>query len=81
LNGNEVSLEQFKGKIVIIDFWATWCGPCLQSFPGLQTSVDKYKDNNDVKFLFINTWERVDRQEEECRGFHRKKFLSFPCTA
>ncbi len=58
LNGNKVSLADLKGKIVIVDFWATWCGPCKASFPAMQMAVNKYKDDPNVKFLFIHTWER-----------------------
>ncbi|RXK58433.1 redoxin domain-containing protein [Lacibacter luteus] len=58
--GKTVSLADLKGKIVIVDFWATWCGPCKASFPAMQTAVSKYKDNPDVAFLFIHTWEREE---------------------
>ncbi|MBB6109807.1 Peroxiredoxin [Mucilaginibacter lappiensis] len=58
LDGNTVSLAGLKGKTVIVDFWATWCGPCKASFPGMQMAVNKYKDDPNVKFLFIDTWER-----------------------
>ncbi len=60
LEGNEVSLENLKGKTVILDYWATWCGPCIASFPGMQRAVDKYKDDESVQFLFINSWESGD---------------------
>ncbi|MBN1352225.1 TlpA family protein disulfide reductase [candidate division KSB1 bacterium] len=58
LAGNPVSLKDFKGKTVILDFWATWCGPCVRSFPAMQQAVNKYQADNTIKFLFINTWER-----------------------
>ena len=57
LQGKTVSLASLKGKTVIIDFWATWCSPCKMSFPGMQIAQNKYKDNPNVVFLFIDTWE------------------------
>jgi thiol-disulfide isomerase/thioredoxin len=42
LQGHEVSSGDLKGKVVIIDFWATWCGPCKQEMPGYQKLVDRY---------------------------------------
>jgi thiol-disulfide isomerase/thioredoxin len=51
-----VSLSAFRGKMVVLDFWATWCGPCLASFPKMQELVEKY-DGKKATFLFVNTWE------------------------
>lgn len=57
LSGKTVRLSDYKGKVVILDFWATWCGPCKASFPMMQKAVDKYKSDKDVVFLFIHTME------------------------
>ena len=44
LNGKQVRLSDFKGKVVLLDFWATWCGPCVRTIPHLDALHKKYKD-------------------------------------
>jgi len=77
LEGKQVSLSSFKDKIVILDFWATWCGPCRDSFPGMKLSVEKYKQNSDVQFLFINTWENVPNKSKNAADFIKKNQYPF----
>jgi thiol-disulfide isomerase/thioredoxin len=59
LDGNEHTLSNYRGKIVIMDFWATWCGPCVLAMPGVQALHEKYKDSGVVVFG-MNCWESGD---------------------
>ncbi len=55
LNGETVSLESLRGKVVVVDFWATWCGPCRMTMPLLQDFVERKADG--VEFISMNVWE------------------------
>lgn len=79
LDGKTVTLSSLKGKIVILDLWATWCGPCLASFPGMQKAVDALKDNKDVCFYFVNTFEHLtpEKRLEEIKKVIETKKVNF----
>jgi thiol-disulfide isomerase/thioredoxin len=55
LNGRQISLDQFRGKIVMLDFWATWCGPCRMTMPLLGNLEKEYRDT--MILLAINLQE------------------------
>ncbi len=77
LKGEEVSLEGLRGKVLVLDFWATWCGPCKASFPGMQTAVNKFADRKDVEFLFIDTWENAEDKAKAAGDFIASKSYTF----
>ena len=52
-NGKLVHLSDFKGKVVAMDFWATWCATCVKMLPYFEKIADKYKDNPDIVFLSL----------------------------
>ena len=77
LDGNKISTNDLKGKVVVVDFWATWCGPCIASFPAMQKMVNKYKDSADVKFVFINSWENGDDRNKKAADFIKTNKYNF----
>ena len=77
LAGDRISSEDLKGKVVVVDFWATWCGPCKASFPGMQDAVTKFEKSDDVAFVFIDTWESGKNVEEKVSDFISKNNYSF----
>ncbi|WP_256003525.1 TlpA family protein disulfide reductase [Pedobacter deserti] len=77
VNGKKVSLADFEGKTIVLDFWATWCGPCVESFPAMQMAVDRYANDPDVKFLFIHCWENAPDPLSDAKNFLSKRDYKF----
>ncbi len=71
-----VHSQDFKGKILILDFWATWCSPCIAAFPSMQTLADLYAEHPEVAFLIVNTsW---DNSLDEAKAFMLDHGYTFP---
>ncbi|MBQ9362103.1 MAG: TlpA family protein disulfide reductase [Bacteroidaceae bacterium] len=77
MGGGKVNLADKKGKIIFMDFWATWCAPCKASMPGGQMAVDRYKDDPDVEFYFIDTNETTAGFRQKVADFIKSKGYTF----
>jgi thiol-disulfide isomerase/thioredoxin len=73
LDGKQVSLSDFRGKWVIVNYWATWCPPCLEEIPGL---VDLYDNNRDKLVVLGIDHEEVN--DEYLREFVESHLISYP---
>jgi thiol-disulfide isomerase/thioredoxin len=77
--GQPISSEDYKGKILIINFWATWCGPCRGEFPQFQKFYEKYKDDPRVAILTVATDETATPTSSITTYIDKNKF-TFPVT-
>lgn len=75
-SGEIFDSNNLKGKIVLINFWAVWCPPCIEELPYLQKVHEKYKDEPKVEILAIHC--TISRSREEVSRFIEKQNLSLP---
>tara|TARA_X000000368_G_scaffold100346_1_gene77385 strand:- start:660 stop:1241 length:582 start_codon:yes stop_codon:yes gene_type:complete len=54
LEGNKFSLRDFEGKTLFINYWATWCNPCLAEMPAMAELYEEFKDSEDIVFLYLS---------------------------
>jgi thiol-disulfide isomerase/thioredoxin len=60
LEGGQIKLSDFQGKVIVVNFWATWCGPCLTEMPLLEKTMARYQQDREVVFLALSTDEEHD---------------------
>ena len=72
LDGKQVSLSSYKGKVVLLNFWATWCGPCKAEIPGFVEIQEKYKD----KLVIVGF--SVDDTAEKAREYATQYKMNYP---
>lgn len=73
VEGREVTLEQFKGKYVVVDVWASWCYPCKREFPNLKKLEEKY-EGKDIVFVSVSCDQSERRWQNEL-GFLQTKLV------
>ncbi|MDU1892588.1 MAG: TlpA disulfide reductase family protein [Dysgonomonas sp.] len=73
VNGKEIALSDFKGKVVYIDVWATWCGPCMKEIPALKKLEAEYHNNDKIVFMGISV--DVDKDKAKWKTFLDKQKL------
>ena len=69
LEGKSQSLSQYRGKVVLVNFWATWCKPCTTEMPAMQTTYDKLRDKGFV-VLAINELEDEAKVREHIKQYN-----------
>jgi peroxiredoxin len=74
LDGKRVSLDAYRGKVVLLNFWATWCAPCRKEMPSIQTLWDRYKDQD----LVVLAVSEDDGAREQITRFIHKIDVNFP---
>jgi thiol-disulfide isomerase/thioredoxin len=77
VKGKTLSISDLKGKIVFINFWATWCQPCVQEMPSINALRQSFKDNDTVVFLTID----IDAELPKSTAYMENKGFNLPVYA
>ena len=75
-DGNEVKLSDFRGRGVVLNFWASWCGPCKSEMPHFQAAFEEY--GGDVQFLMVNMSEAFGDSRADAEKLLQENGYTFP---
>jgi len=75
-DGKTVRLSDYKGKVILLDFWATWCGPCIQAMPQVEKTVGEF-DEKDVHLVAVN----LQETPEQIKAMMERHQLKMPRVA
>ncbi|WP_324288506.1 TlpA disulfide reductase family protein [Pedobacter sp. SL55] len=73
-DGKIVTLNELKGKVVFLNFWATWCPPCLAEMPSINKLYEQYKNSADVVFILLD----ADSNFEKANGYMKARKYTMP---
>ena len=68
LDGKQAKLSNYRGKAICIDFWATWCGPCMRESPLFHKLAEQYKQNKNIVFLAISIDTDINQWKKRMAG-------------
>jgi thiol-disulfide isomerase/thioredoxin len=78
VDGLSVDMRAFKGNVIVIYFWSTWCEPCQEQIKALDSLREKYSTRQDVVFLPVDVWENVSNKSQEIKSFVKETGIQLP---
>ncbi|MEQ9308029.1 MAG: TlpA disulfide reductase family protein [Balneolaceae bacterium] len=74
LTGDQTSLKESEGKTIFLNFWATWCPPCIAEMPNIQGLYEDISENENIVFVMLS----LDEDHEKARAFMKRKEFTMP---